>query len=141
MTVLKKKQLSTTTATWWPYSSAQRWILCSPLSRFATNRPPLPFALKALRARWHIENTAFHQRVSYWNFNHVFHHTPNAVMAVLLLWSLVFNLLQLFVYRRLKRPRRPIDPTYTIRHIVEAMLRDIASLPHPIPWAELIDSS
>ena len=33
--------------------------------------------------------------------------------------DVAFNLLQLFIYRRLKRPRRPKDPTDTIRHIVE----------------------
>ena len=62
-------------------------------------------------------------------------------MAVLLLWSIAFNLLQLFVYRRLKRPRRPTDPTDTIRHIVEVMLRDLAALPEPIPWSHLLDTS
>ncbi len=41
------------------------------------------------------------------------------------------NLLQLFVYRRLGRCRRPKDPTDTIRHIVEVMLRDVATLPAP----------
>ena len=95
--------------------------------------------LKAVRARWHIENTAFHQWIKYWNLSHVFRHTANALMAVLLLWSLAFNLLQLFIYRRLKRPRRPKDPTYTIRHIVEVMLRDVATLPQPIAWGALLD--
>lgn len=98
-------------------------------------------ALKIIRARWHIENTAFNQWIQYWNFGHVFRHTSNAILAVLLLWTLAFNLLQLFVYRRLKRPRRPKDPTDTIRHIVEVMLRDIATLPEPIPWLELLDTS
>ena len=98
-------------------------------------------ALKIIRARWHIENTAFNQWIQHWNFGHVFRHTSNAILAVLLLWTLAFNLLQLFVYRRLKRPRRPKDPTNTIRHIVEVMLRDIATLPEPIPWPTLLDSS
>jgi hypothetical protein len=98
-------------------------------------------ALKISRSRWHIENTAFNQWIQRWNFGHVFHHTANAVMAVLLLWVLAFNLLQLFIYRRLKRPRRPKDPTDTIRHIVEIMLREIATLPEPLPWKALLDSS
>lgn len=98
-------------------------------------------ALKIIRSRWHVENTAFHQWVSYWNLSHVYRHTANAVLAVLLLWSLAFNLLQLFVYRRLKRSRRPLEPCDTIRHIVEAMHRDLATLPAPIPWSELADSS
>jgi len=101
----------------------------------------LPTALKIIRSRWHIENTAFNQWIKYWNLNHVFRHTANALMAVLLLWSLAFNLLQMFVYRRLKRPRRPTDPTDTIRHIVEVMLRDMATLPAPIPWLDLLDTS
>jgi len=98
-------------------------------------------ALKISRSRWHIENTAFNQWVQHWNFAHVFRHTANALLAVLLLWTLAFNLLQLFIYRRLKRPRRPKDPTDTIRHIVEIMLREIATLPEPLPWKALLDSS
>lgn len=98
-------------------------------------------ALKITRARWHIENTAFNQWISYWNLGHVFRHTANAVLAVLLLWSLAFNLLQFFVYRRLKRPRRPKDPTETIRHVVEVMLREVATLPDALPWVELLDTS
>lgn len=101
----------------------------------------LATALKTIRARWHIENTAFNQWVQHWNLAHVYHHTNNALLAVLLLWSLVFNLLQLFVYRRLKRQRSPKDPTDTIRHIVEKMLRELGTIPAPLPWAALVDTS
>ena len=97
-------------------------------------------ALRIVRARWHIENTAFNQWIQYWNLGHVFRHTSNALMALLLLWMLAFNLLQFFIYRRLGRPRRPEDPTDTIRHIVEVMLRDMATLPQPIPWAALLNT-
>jgi SEC-C motif len=95
-------------------------------------------ALRIIRSRWHIENTGFHQWISYWNLGHVFRHTQNALRAILLLWTLAFNLLQLFIYRRLGRCRRPKDPTDTIRHIVEVMLREMATLPAPIPWATLL---
>lgn len=98
-------------------------------------------ALKITRSRWHIENTAFHQWIQHWNLGHVFRHSRNALLATLLIWTLAFNLLQLFIYRRLKRPRRPKDPTYTIRHIVEIMLREIATIPEPLPWRALCDSS
>jgi hypothetical protein len=97
-----------------------------------------PTALRIIRARWHIENTAFDQWVQYWNLSHVFRHTDNALGAVLLLWTLAFDLLQLFIYRRLGRSRRPKDPTDTIRHLVEVMLREVALLPEPIPWATLL---
>jgi hypothetical protein len=122
-----------------PNEKKRTW--CVAIIGDKARRTPRTTALKATRARWHIENTAFHQWVVYWNLNHVFRHTANALMAVLLIWSLAFNLLQLFLYRRLKRPRRPKDPTDTIRHIVEVMAREVATLPAPIPWAALLDTS
>ena len=98
-------------------------------------------ALKITRSRWHIENTGFNQWMQHWKLGHVYRHSANAILAVLLIWMLAFNMLQLFIYRRLKRPRRPKDPTYTIRHMVETMLREIATLPEPLPWRVLWDSS
>jgi hypothetical protein len=38
-------------------------------------------------------------------------------------------------------PDAPKDPIDTIRHLVEVMLREVATLPEPIPWAALLDSS
>ena len=100
-------------------------------------------ALQIMRSRWHIENTAFNQWIRYWNLGHVFRHTQNALSAVLLLWTLAFNLLQMFVYRRLGRRRQPQgSDQHEYRHIVEVMLRDMATLPKPIPWAAfLLDTS
>jgi hypothetical protein len=38
--------------------------------------------------------------------------------------------------------RRPKDPTATIRQIVEVMFREVALLPEPIPWSNiLLDTS
>src|SRR5438034_9065345 len=86
-------------------------------------------ALRIIRSRWHIEDTGFHQWISYWHLGHVFRHGENPLQVILLIWTLAFNLLQLFIYRRLGRCRRPKDPTDTIRHIVEVMLREVALLP------------
>jgi len=94
-------------------------------------------ALTIVRSRWHIENTGFGQWVKYWNLGRVYRHTPNAIQAILLLWMLVFNLLQLFVYRRLKRPRVPKDPCDTIIAIVAEMFRDVGAIPERIPWEVL----
>jgi hypothetical protein len=71
-------------------------------------------------------------------FRACFRHSSKALRAVPLLWTLAFNLPQLFVYRRLGRCRRPKDPTDTIRHIVEVMLREVATLPAPIPLATFV---
>ena len=98
-------------------------------------------ALKIIRSRWHLENTGFCQWVQYWNLGRVYRHTANAIMAILLLWMLVFNLLQLFVYRRLKRERKPKDPCDTIISIVAEMFRDVGSLPEPIPWEVQADAA
>lgn len=98
-------------------------------------------ALRAIRSRWHVENTGFGQWVKYWNLGRVYRHTPNAIQAVLLLWMLAFNLLQLFVYRRLKRERKPKDPCDTILSIVAEMFRDVGALAAPLPWEVLADAS
>ena len=94
-------------------------------------------ALEIIRSRWHIENTGFGQWVKYWNLGRVYRHSPNAIQSILLLWILVFNFLQLFVYRRLKRPRKPKDPCDTIIAIVAEMFRDVGAIPDRIPWEVL----
>jgi hypothetical protein len=101
----------------------------------------LRIAFRIVRSRWHIENTGFGQWVKYWNLGRVYRHTPNAILAVLLLWMLVFNLLQLFIYRRLKRERKPKDPCDTIISIVAEMLRDLGAIPAPIPWEVLANAA
>ena len=98
-------------------------------------------ALKIIRSKWHLENTGFCQWVKYWKLGRVYRHTPNAIMAILLLWMLAFNLLQLFVYRRLKRERKPKDPCDTIISIVAEMFRDVGSILEPIPWEVLADAA
>jgi hypothetical protein len=94
-------------------------------------------ALTITRSRWHVENTGFGQWVKYWNLGRVFRHTANGILAILLMWMLVFNLLQLFVYRRLKRPRVPKDPCDTIIAIVAEMSRDLGAIPERVPWEVL----
>ena len=104
-------------------------------------RRPVQNVHRLQRSRWHLENTAFNQWTQYWNLAHVFRHTPNAIRAVMLLWILAFDLLQLFVYRRLRRPRTPRDPCDTIRDIVGQLMADVASLRRRIPWSMLLDTS
>ena len=93
------------------------------------------------RSRWHEENTAFNQWTQLWHLTHVYRHKPGAVVALLLLWLLAFNLMQLFVYRRLRRPRVPRDPCDTIRALVAQMAQELVTLKAPVPWAALLDSS
>jgi hypothetical protein len=64
-----------------------------------------PTALKAMRSRWHIENTAFHQRGSYWNLEHAYRHTPAALHALFLIWMRPFNLLAIVLPLAASTPR------------------------------------
>ena len=98
-------------------------------------------ALRIMRARWHIENTAFHQWVTKWNLDHCYRHTPGAITAVMHIWSLAFNLMQLFFYRRLKKARKGRPVTDTIKATVKNINRTISYLDKPVPWHLLVDSS
>lgn len=88
------------------------------------------------RARWHIENTGFHQWRHRWRFGHVFTHGEKATPALLWIFCLVFNLLQLFVYRQLGNygRRRGKDPTRTIVRLVDEMLGDYERLDTAVAW-------
>jgi hypothetical protein len=89
--------------------------------------------LAVARARWHIENTGFHQWVTRWRFGHVFTHNANAIRALFWLFFAAFNLLTLFLYCQLRsygRDRK--DVTRTISRLVDEMLDDLACLRAPI---------
>jgi len=98
-------------------------------------------SLRILRARWHIENTAFHQWVTKWNLDHCYRHTPNAITAVMHIWMLAFNLMQLFFYRRLRKSRRGRRVTDTFIATIKMMWYGIGHLLTPVPWDLLPDSS
>jgi hypothetical protein len=91
-------------------------------------------ALRIMRSRWHIENTAFHQWVTQWNFDHCYRHTPNAVTAVMHIWAIAFNLMQLFFYRRLNKARRGRPTDDTLVACVKTMWLDLGQLTEPVPW-------
>jgi hypothetical protein len=93
-----------------------------------------PLALRVMRARWHIENTAFHQWVTQWDFDHCYRHTPRAITAVLHIFAMAFNLMQLFYYRRLKKPRTGRPVTDTLVGCVKEMWLDLGKLTDPVPW-------
>jgi hypothetical protein len=57
---------------------------------------------RILHRRWDIENKTFHDLKKFWSFDHDFHHTENAFLAMRWLIVIGFNLFMLFLYRRLK---------------------------------------
>ena len=98
-------------------------------------------ALRIMRARWHIENTAFHQWVTKWNLDHCYRHTPNAITAVMNIWAIAFNMMQLFFYRRLRKPRTGRKVTDTMQVIIRYFWIGLGLLRSPVPWGELQDTS
>jgi len=92
--------------------------------------------VRAGRSRWHIENTGFDQWTRYWQFTHVFTHGARALPALMWLFFLAFNLLQLFVYRQIGGYGRDRgkDVTRTFLRLVDEMRDDLARLETPLAW-------
>jgi hypothetical protein len=90
--------------------------------------------LQVVRARWHIENTGFHQWTTRWRFHHVFVHDGTGIRALFWLFFAAFNLLTLFLYCQLRsygRDRGRVV-TRTISRLIDEMLDDLARLDRPI---------
>jgi len=86
--------------------------------------------LAVARARWHIENTGFHQWTTRWQFDHVFTHHANGIRALFWLFFAAFNLLTLFLYCQLRSYGRDRGKhrTRTISRLVDQMLDDLVRL-------------
>lgn len=86
--------------------------------------------LKVARARWHIENTGFHQWTTRWRFGHVFVHDAHGMRALYWLFFAAFNLLTLFLYCQVRSYGRDrgTDVTRTISRLVDEMLDDLVLL-------------
>jgi hypothetical protein len=86
--------------------------------------------LAVARARWHIENTGFHQWTTRWQFDHVFTHHAKGICALFWLFFAAFNILTLFLYCQLRSYGRDRgkDVTRTISRLVDEMLDDLVRL-------------
>jgi hypothetical protein len=82
--------------------------------------------LAVAQARWHIENTGFHQWTTRWRFTHVFLHSGPGILALYWLFFAAFNLLSLFLYCQLKSyGRDATDVTRTISRLIDEMLDEL----------------
>jgi hypothetical protein len=86
--------------------------------------------LAVARARWHIENTGFHQWTTRWHFGHVFLHDARGLRALYWLFFAAFNLLTLFLYCQVRSYGRDRggEITRTISRLVDEMLDDLVLL-------------
>ena len=62
---------------------------------------PLKTLYKIMHQRWDIENSVFNKLKTYGAMDHCFVHHPNAIEAILHVMSIAYNLMQLFVFKRL----------------------------------------
>jgi hypothetical protein len=111
-----------------PAEQPRTW--CMLVTGKAASRLTPKQVLAVARARWHIENTAFHQWTTRWYFDHVFVHDGRGILALYWLFFAAFNLLTLFLYRQLRSYGRDRgkDVTRTISRLVDEMLDDLARL-------------
>jgi hypothetical protein len=56
------------------------------------------FIRTIMQKRWDIENCGFHQLKTYRNIDHCFIHDPNAIISILLMILIVFNLFHIFIF-------------------------------------------
>jgi hypothetical protein len=91
--------------------------------------------LAVARARWHIENTGFHQWTTRWRFDHVFRHHPQGLRSLFWLFFAAYNLLTLFQYLQLRSYGRDCgkDVTRTISRLIDQMLDELAGW-HGLAW-------
>ena len=87
---------------------------------------------KMIRARWDIENTVFNNLKTECGLEHCFVHGGNAVEAVLCLIFIAASILQLFLFRRLRKHYE------TQKEIVRLLLKGLYLLKYK---AELVFSS
>jgi hypothetical protein len=74
--------------------------------------------------RWHIENRCFHEGVTPWDFDHCFHHQPNAIAAFLLTMGMGMILVHTFLKRNVKGAIRKLYSVLTLR---QQFLRDLGA--------------
>jgi Transposase DDE domain len=84
--------------------------------------------LAVARARWHIENTGFHQWTTRWKLGHVFRHHPVALRSLFWLFLTGYDLLTLFQYLQLRSYGRDCGKhvTRTISRLIDEMLDELA---------------
>jgi hypothetical protein len=108
-----------------PEDSPSTW--CMLVTGKATRLAPEK-ALAVARARWHIENTGFHQWTTRWKLGHVFRHHPDAQRSLFGLFFAAYDLLTLFQYLQLRSYGRDCgkNVTRTISRLVDEMLDELA---------------
>ena len=84
---------------WKTTSTTRDWV-------WTTGQASTQAIVELGHARWRIENQGFNELCTFWHFDHVFRHDPNAILGLLLTLALAFNLFHAFWALNLKRQLR-----------------------------------
>ncbi len=96
------------------------WIWTTTLARGQASTE----AIVALgHARWRIENQGFNELCTFWHFDHVYKHDPNAILGLLLTLALAFNLFHAFWSLNLKPQLRERHTKIHLAQMIEATFR------------------
>jgi len=80
-------------------SITSEWLWATSLAKQKANTLTI---LYIGHRRWDIENQGFNELVNQWHADHIYHHDINAIIAILLLLFLAYNLFHVWVSRALK---------------------------------------
>lgn len=78
---------------------SSEWLWATSLSKDKANTRTV---VRIGHGRWDIENQGFNELATHWHADHVYHHDPNAMVAILLLLFLAYNLFHVWLARGLK---------------------------------------
>lgn len=84
---------------WKTTTKTRDWVWVTTLSRHQASTETI---VQLGHARWRIENQAFNELRTFWHFDHIYRHHPNAITGFLLTLALAFNLFHVFWARNLK---------------------------------------
>ena len=107
-------------------SITTEWLWATSLSKEQANTRMI---VRIGHGRWDIENQGFNELVNHWHADHVYHHDANAIVAILLLLFLAYNLFHVWVARGLKPQVRE---RYTTAHFAKLITAEFYhALLHP----------
>lgn len=109
-----------------PQTLASEWIWATSLSK---EKAATPIAVLLGHGRWEIENRVFNELGNQWHADHVYYHDANAIVVILLLLFVAYNVFHAWLNRGLKPQLRT---RYTIGYLVRMISAQFYSeLLHP----------
>ena len=116
-----------------PKTKEKEQISKTQVWRWLTNMPSIykaEMVYKFGHSRWEVENRGFHDLVTHCRFDHPFHHHPTALLAMIWIISITFNLSYAFYQRNLKSQLK--DFIKTRKQLAEEIRSDIKILKEAI---------